>query len=205
MHNDWSRQTVAILASGPSITATTAHYARQHADRVITINETWRLCIGADVLYAADADWWLARGPTPDEFTGQHWTQNIGWNREKEKPPHIRVAQSRPGTQITRDGAIALGNNSSFQAMSLAVKWGADKIVFLGLDMCNPNGVTHWHGDHPKELRNTKDAAFVNFRKVFQQSAPVLQELGVEVINTSLRSALECFPKMRLEDALPPR
>ena len=203
MRNRWINETVAVLASGPSLTQSDATYAREHAARVITVNETWRLCPTADVAYGADAGWWRKRGPTPEQFRGQLWTQRIGW-RKRDVPEYMNVAENvKTGHQVTRNGPIALGANSSFQAMALAIHWGAAKVVFLGLDMTNDRRKSHWHGDHPEGLRNTSDATFRTFRRNFEKAAPILQQIGVTVINASSNSALTCFEQKRLYNALP--
>lgn len=199
--NDWSGATVAILASGPSMTPAIATHAFAKADHVIVINETWRLCRGADVLYAADSAWWKHRAPLVDQFIGQRWTQTIGWHGVA-KPDGIHVVEAETDDRIALTGPIGTGGNSTFQALGLAVQWGAKKIVFAGLDLqiaCK----THWHGDHEQPLRNTTPATFTAFRKAFINAAPKLQALGVEIINATPASALECFPKMDIEDALP--
>ena len=86
--------------------------------------------------------------------------------------------------------------------MHLAIRWGAKKIVFLGLDMTADNG-GHWHRDHGPGLRNTEERTYQNFRRAFETAAPEIAALGVEVVNASPTSALNCFPKIPLWRALP--
>lgn len=201
MHPDWTNATVAILASGPSLNHRDVCYARDRAERVIAINESWRLCVDADVLYAADFEWWRQRAPTEEHFKGSRWTQNRGWPAGRV-PPKMNVIDSKPGHDI--DPSLPFiydGMNSSFQALSLAVKWGAKRVVFLGLDMGRPGDKTHWHGDHEGTLRN--DSPYPAFRKQFELVAPQLNNLGVLVINASPVTELKCFSLMDITDALP--
>ena len=58
------------------------------------------------------------------------------------------------------------------------------------------NGKSHWFGDHPNKVRS-KYSSFINF---FNQINP--QELGIEIINCSKETALTCFPRKDLSDAL---
>lgn len=197
----WQNETVAILASGPSLTPDAAFYARNRADRVIAINESWQLCRDADVLYAADSAWWNKRGPDPVWFKGERWSCDMGWHG-KPAPAGITLVPCKPGSAITLTGPISTGSNSSFQAMHLAIRWGAKKIVFLGLDMTADNG-GHWHRDHGPGLRNTEERTYQNFRRAFETAAPEIAALGVEVVNASPTSALNCFPKIPLWRALP--
>lgn len=197
----WQNETVVILASGPSLTPEAATYARARADRVIAINESWSLCPNADVLYAADSAWWINRAPSVEEFKGARWSCDLGWFN-KTPPPNVTLAPVKPGAAITLDGPISTGKNSSFQAMHLAVRWGAKRIVFVGLDMTAANG-GHWHADHGPGLRNTEERTYTLFRAAFESAAPELAALGVEVINASPSSALDCFRKIPLREALP--
>jgi hypothetical protein len=88
--------------------------------------------------------------------------------------------------------------NSGLAAIKLAMQFGAEKIVLLGYDCQHTGGKKHWHGDHPKQLGNAGSVQhwpmrFVGFaRKVS----------GVEIVNASRETALECFTRMDLEDAL---
>lgn len=99
-------------------------------------------------------------------------------------------------------GTIGGGGNSGFQALNLAVQWGAAKVVLIGFDMTDRGGV-HWYGRNHWPMANNPDQS--NFRRwiaAFERAAPLLRRLGVEVVNASRNSALACFPKMDLKDCL---
>lgn len=147
MLDRWRGQSVCIIASGPSLTRADADYARLAADRVIVINNSYKLCPAADVLYAADEHWYRRYAP---QFDGEKWSsvRNVAW-RDKPAPPGVQLAKTIQGSKLSDAELIYEGSNSSFQAMNLALWWGARKIVFLGLDLQHsPDGQTHWHGDH---------------------------------------------------------
>jgi hypothetical protein len=61
-------------------------------------------------------------------------------------------------------------------------------------------GQRHWHGDHPKGLTNADGIG--NWVKHFTQLAYDLEYLGVEVINTTEDTALSCFKRMNIYEAL---
>ncbi len=205
MRNRWQGETVAILASGPSLTFDDVEYARAHSDRVIAINETWRACPTADVLYAADARWWVKRRPTPDAFTGERWTTPLHYDTPEARAvlATLQQVETRRGHDVSLTPPIATGSNSSFQAMGLALWWGARRIVFLGLDMQFTRGQTHWHGDHTGGLANPASASLLEFARAFDTAAPQIAALGVEVINASRETALTCFKREELSVALP--
>jgi hypothetical protein len=96
---------------------------------------------------------------------------------------------------------IHAGGTSGYAALNLAVLKGARRIVLLGFDYGLIGGRHHYHDayswHHP-----ANDQSWHAWAKRFDRAAPVLSRMGVEVINASPASAIECFPKMSIEDAL---
>jgi len=91
------------------------------------------------------------------------------------------------------------GRNSGYQAMNLAVHFGVTRIVLLGYDMApGKEGRAHWHTDHPVRLASS----YRHFRKQFETLLAPLAKVGVEVVNCTRRTALECFPCAPLESVL---
>ena len=98
-------------------------------------------------------------------------------------------------------GKVHYGANSGYQAINLAYLFGAKKIILLGLDCKRgENKKAHWHGDHPGPLN--KDMPIKTWLKSFPKLAEDLKTEGVEVINATRDTALECFSKIQLEVAL---
>jgi hypothetical protein len=102
---------------------------------------------------------------------------------------------------ITAPGYIGSAGNSGFQAINLAVHLGASKIVLVGFDMRLDLG-THWHGDHEGQLRNPSLENVIRWRRLIDEAAGELAELGIEVVNASKVSALTAYPIMSLDEAL---
>lgn len=204
MRDRWSGETVCILASGPSLTAADAAYAREHAKRCIVINNTWKLCPAADLLYAADCRWWRSENaPTTDEFAGERWTTPTAWDKSSAQLlASMHKVETINGNAVALEPPIYRGMNSSFQAMGLAVWFGAKRIVFVGLDLSNVDGA-HWHGAHSGGLSNPGASTLAQFAKAFTEAAPALDKLGVSVVNSSVRTALNAFPRVPLREALP--
>lgn len=170
------------------------------------MNDAWRIAPWVDVLYAADGDWWAHHEGVP-AFDGERWSQDDGQpghsrRKLREVAPHygIRVVRSVAGPGVSFDAAyIRLGFNSGFQALNLAVLFGAARIVLLGFDMQATGGRAHFFGQHPAPLR-ARGACFKKFIKAFNEAAPQLASAGVEVINATRETALTCFPRARIED-----
>lgn len=152
-----------------------------------------------DILYACDKPWWdhyinQLRG----SFGGDLWTLDkaaavaYGLNHVPYK--------DRPG--LGRNGIIHSGGNGGYQTLNLAYLFGAKKIVLLGFDMQETDGRSHSHGDHPGSLN--RQSNYKNWVRNYQALARDLRDAGVEVINATRQTALLCFKKATLEEALCP-
>ena len=73
----------------------------------------------------------------------------------------------------------------------------------LGYDMKDgPEGQKHHHAEHPGGMSNPSPGNFGRWIDAFGTMEPDLNRAGVEVINCSLDSDLDCFPKAKLEEVL---
>lgn len=91
-------------------------------------------------------------------------------------------------------GIIGGGGNSGFQALNLAVQFGAKDIALAGFDMDDRSG-KHWYGRNGWAGANNPDHTnFVRWVKAFEDAAAVLAARRVSVVNLSPSSALRCFP-----------
>lgn len=197
----WQDDIVAVLCSGPTL-------CQEDIDKllgkckVIAVNDSYRLCPWADVLYGADWDWWRHHGYCR-EFKGERWTQSIGrpdWPREAYSNG-LKVLRGVREVRLCDDNeTLYTGNNGAFQGMNLAIMAGAKKIILLGVDMQHIDGKSHWFGDHPQRLKQTRN--FGIFRECFRKVRRDLELRGIEVVNCSPRTTLNCFRKAKLEDVL---
>lgn len=194
--------TVVVCASGPSFTeedASAIADARVNDGiRVVVVNESWRRLPRADVLYAHDTRWWMLRiAEVRAGFSGECWTQSLPV--AKRFGLHPIKSYNTPGL-TKRPGCIHNGGNSGYGAINLAYLFGARRILLVGFDMRAFDGASHWHGDHAEPL--SKRQPFHNWIPRFRALADDLKAVGVDVINCSPISALACFPKASLADAL---
>lgn len=184
--------TVACLASGPSLTPDDVEAVRG-LDAVIVVNTTYQLAPWATGLYAADAAWWNWHKGA--DFSGLKYSvspQAAVWGVKvlRNTGPH--------GLELQPDG-LRTGMNSGYQAINLAVHFGAARILLLGYDMqVGQRREKHWHADHPNKV----DADYRKFLGAFQTIVAPLHAAGVEVLNCTRRTALTCFPLVPLADAL---
>jgi hypothetical protein len=93
--------------------------------------------------------------------------------------------------------------NSGHQAIEVAVLLGAKRIILLGYDLQRlANGRAHWFGSHPSPLANTSPNTYAAFRKQFESLVEPARARGIQILNASTHSALNCFPKVSLAEAL---
>ncbi|MGY3607665.1 MULTISPECIES: hypothetical protein [unclassified Bradyrhizobium] len=188
---DWSGETAVIVASGPSALSVPLARMRGCA-RFIAINESWRLCPWADVLYACDGAWWRAARGAPG-FLGLKITDEA---RAAEEFDLVKVKVCR-GCDVILTGMTGLvgdGGNSGFQALNLAIQWGARRILLVGFDMTLARG-EHWHGRHGAGLNNPRPNNVHRWLSA-RWSTP----LGVEIINCSPGSALTAYPTKQFQE-----
>lgn len=196
----WPGETVVLIGGGPSLTvADVEAVERMHSRglvRAIAINNAYLIAPWADVLYAADAKWWGWHVGVPS-FTGPKYALDIS---APIPYPDVQLLQNTGfvGLELEPTGLRA-GYNSGYQAINLAVHFGAKRILLLGYDMRPAqDGRTHWHGDHPDH----QPSPYAQMISAFGTLLDPLKELGVSVINCSRRTALTCFPCATIEDAL---
>ncbi|MCY1368851.1 hypothetical protein D9M69_558550 [compost metagenome] len=178
--NRWSGCTVACIASGPSLRAGDCRQIEGAGLPTIAVNSSWKLARFCDVIYAGDACWWAEYGAEID-IPAERWTHNQNAARA------LGINSSGSGTSVL---------NSGYRAIELAIGFGAARAILLGFD-CSVQAGTHWHGDHQK----TKNPDAARCRE-WQSQFGRLARNGTEIINCSRETALTCFPRMTLEEAL---
>lgn len=192
----WPGSTIVCLGTGPSLTAEDVAFVQGKAP-VIAVNDAYRLAPWADVLYACDAKWWDVHQGVPS-VAGMKLTLEA----RAEQWPGVRgLARTGDRGIETDPTGVRTGQNSGYQAMNVAVHLGARRILLLGYDMApSAEGRSHWFGDHPLRLR--RPSPYALFRDRFASAVEPLAALGVEVINCSRQTALTCFPRQSLAEAL---
>ena len=115
--------------------------------------------------------------------------------RSSASDTEVHIAGMRELLQGLTDLPLELGKGAIYQALG-----GAARIVLLGYDAEFTDGRKHWHDDHPPELENATSVA--DWPRLFGILARRAQRSGVQIVNASRATALECFPRVELEAAL---
>lgn len=192
----WPGCTVAILASGPSLSVKQCDAVRvwreQPMRRVIAINTTFRRSPWADVIYACDGEWWkVYHEEVAITVTGEKWTQDAG----AAKAYGLKLVKSVRGKGLsTVPGVIHQGESSGYQAIGLCWQANAASVLLLGFD----NHGDHWHGNHPSPL--SKVNPFAQWAKNYAQMAVDCKAAGMDVINCTPKTQLRAFPVKPWQD-----
>ena len=113
----------------------------------------------------------------------------------------LHYIPAKPGRGLrTTPWEIHTGSNSGYQAINLAYHFGAKKVILLGYDMQHTDGKLHWHGSDPSGMGNP--TGIKGWVKNFGPLAEDLKALGVDVVNCTRETALECFRRSTLEAEL---
>lgn len=185
-------RTVALLGGGPSFTTEQAEYCEFRVPSV-AVNNAYARAPWAVLLYFCDARWfeWHKDFEGFKQFRGQIATLENTPLLHKDGRIHF-LRRGEPAGLSTEQDKLNHGSNSGYQALNLVVLAGAVRIILLGFDMgLSSDGRTHWHKGHPQ---GASPSVYDVMLKKFSTLPPLLQKLGVEVINASPGSRLTLFP-----------
>lgn len=208
MWPDWSGQTVVIVGTGPSAKDTGPSAKDAPLDiakgvaRAIVIKGSWKLAPWADALYGIDPGWWIANRGVPD-FAGLKVSPSptaARVYRLAQVKLKARAEILTGETGVLGCGLKTGGGHSGFQAINLAIQFGARKIVLVGFDMTMANGA-RWERN-PAGVAKADAGRIESWRVALDGCAEQFTALGVDVINVGEASALKAFPKMSLAEAL---
>lgn len=195
---DWTGQTCAIIACGPSANREDAQRVR--GLKTIVVNRAYELAPWADVLYACDTTFWMAY-PKAFQFEGLKVTIDADYVTANPSLNHVEMDR-RLHHIVTSPGMVGHGKNGGFQALNLAIQFGCRKILLLGFDMAWSEQI-HFHGPHKGEgLRNPEPFMVRQWHDAFRNSVEILRAIGARVVNCTPGSALTAFPVMTIEEAL---
>jgi hypothetical protein len=149
------------------------------------VNTTYRMAPWADAMFAMDRQWWDTHiREVQETFAGARYSNNP-------------LTQRHNVTRLPNSTFKTYGNSGA-AAVNVAAEGGARRIILLGYDCQKTDGKAHWHGDHPSNLGNA--GQIHRWAERFRELAADLRHLTI--INASRATALTCFPRMDLEDAL---
>jgi hypothetical protein len=173
--------------------AEVARVALDSGHPTIAVNNTFKLAPSADMVYAADDQWWRKYYKEAEHCTGRLVSCSpVAF-------PNVLVLKNTGNSGFDKDpSCIRTGGNSGYQAIHIAAHAGAKRIVLCGFDLRGG----HWHGRHVSPLREHGEGIYARWIPRFNTLAVELERLGIEVINCTPGSALKCWPNVPLNQVL---
>ena len=198
---DWQGECVAIVASGPSVNKDKIAKLRDRI-HVIAIKENIDLCPWADVVYGCDDAWWLHRNGLP-AYKGLKLTHGVRASSEFKMPRVIIENTSLDAILVENPLHIGSGGNSGFQAVNLAVQFGATDLLLIGFDMgADPNHI-HWYVRNKwLNANNPMQSNYNRWIRGFDLARKDLDRLEINVVNASPISKLKCFKMAGLDETM---
>lgn len=196
---------VIVAAPGPSLTQAVADRCRGHT--VFSCKDSYRLMPWAEVMYGCDEKFW-ARTNGCRDFKGERWSSHGGSHSDDKTRAAaqwgLRLVTGKRGVGFSLDPKfIHYGNNSGFQAINLAILFGATRIVLVGFDMRCVDGNRYFHGRHPSPPNGQQDSGFSSFHEYFNHAARLLPK-HISIVNATPDSALKSFLRVTLDETLAP-
>lgn len=169
---------VLCIASGPSLRREDIDAVRPLVDATVCVANTWEHAPDAEYVYDEDLRWWRYHYRAVSAgFRGAMVTSNDRAAREFG----IRLS-------------VARGRNSGIGGFLFALSVGARRVYLLGYDFKRgPDGQQHYFGRHPAHMPATSTKTYPVWCNRMREIATGLR--GVEVINLTRDTALDCFPR----------
>ncbi|MFW5879876.1 MAG: hypothetical protein ACOCUV_03540 [bacterium] len=190
-----------VMRGQKHISTYSPYFSALHKKHVIGINAAYKLGNWLDIIFFGDPQFWkdhrdyLLLYPSLKVTcadVGDKW-KGIKWMR-----PDTR---KKVGINAKK-GFVSWNRNSGSAALSLAVQLGVKRIILVGFDMRVNLNKQHWHNVYRKDGQAARKLPFVNHLKPFSIIAQDAKDLGVEIINASPNSAIDCFEKTKIKELL---
>lgn len=196
--------TWVCIGAGPSLTEEDVEYCRAQGWSLATCNNSIKLAPDAKIFHACDKRWWLEEsgydllsllGGFPDM---EIWTGSIPIARDC----NLDLIKRLPGGGWSdkRGTVYSGGPNAGLSGYHLIqiVGWRKPaRIILLGYDMKFKDGKVHWHEDYTG-TRDNMSGMHLKLR-FFDDLA---RECPIEIINCTRDTAIECFPRLSLEQII---
>ena len=191
--------------------AYTPYLSALHKEHVIGINNAYQLGSWITFEFFGDFNWYLQHKLYLAEWDGIKVSSATKFGTIRYEGVKYMPKNERKYDGICDvPGMVSWNGNSGIASLSLAYQLGVKRIFLLGFDMkLDENNVSHWHGSHhpdpSKRLTSNpmkRMSAFNRHTKTIPEVVVDARKLGLEILNVNPDSAIEEFPKIKLEQIL---
>jgi hypothetical protein len=202
----------SVRTKKESISAYSPYLAAIHNKHVIGINVAYQFGKWLDICFFGDKNFFLGHKHNLANWgkltvTCSKYVANKDQSWIKYLP-----AESKKGVPVdyaqlgisSYNKAVCWNWNSGGAAISLAAWLGVKRIVLVGFDMTLSNSNQHFHNEYIKKGTKlaVKNLPFSKHLQGFPFIKADADRMGIEIINTSLNSAIQDFPKVHIKELL---
>ena len=193
----FKNQRVFIIGGGPSLSNFNWNLLKDK--NIIAINKAGEYLPFAQILYFSDLSFYINNKPLIRKFKNLIYTIKQLNDEDSKKVISLKVTGLN-GLEL-QNGSLRHGNNSGYAAINLAVQLGANEIILMGYDMSHDSTKSHFHEGYTycKADPNIYKKKFID--NFFTLVDP-LKKMGIKIYNTSINSALTCFPIVSINNFL---
>lgn len=203
---DWTDKPVAIIGGGPSLSGFDFERLRGRF-HVLTVSASCFTVPWADAGFCLDhtgiRNWWqrfVAEVRFPLYLAT---TEPVIRGVDTPPSPHMIFLRRQSVNFLSENPLVVSGGGTSgFGAVNLAVLKGTKAILLLGFDYGTTTNQWHHNQAEYGFAYDQKARQWAGWALNFQGMKPLLQKRGVEVINASPASLINCFPRIPLDEAI---
>ena len=228
----WEKGEVWIIGGGPSlidsfnipekivkavrlrekgIDAYSPYLAAIHKKHIIGINVAYKFGNWIDICFFGDKHFYLEHQAGLSNFRKLVVTcnkrigeKNLGWVKYL---PIEKDADNKQKKGIsTNPKEVCWNNNSGAAAISVASWMGVKRIILVGFDMTlsSVNNQQHFHNEYRRFGDKVKTASlpFKLHLEPWEAIKRDADNMGIEILNTSLNSAIKEIPKVHIKELL---
>ena len=178
-----------------------------HNKHVIGINVAYRLGDWVDMMFCGDKPFVLKNDKELKKFKGIKVScHSIASKPERYWMKYVAKDNRKPAGITSNPYKVSWNLNSGAAAISLAHHLGAKRIILLGFDMNLTEKQQHFHDEYHRGLiltdKQKRGLPFERHLKGFSVIKKDADRLGIEIINTSLNSAITAFKKVDIKELL---
>lgn len=215
-----------IIGGGPSILTTQLDMLRDYKAaggyRIVGVNKAFRLGDWVDAVFFGDQKFYHKfRKEMIEAYSGLRVSTVPKCERDKFFKYIGKDRQKKHGISTKKD-MVCWNKNSGCASINLAYHFGANRIILLGFDMSpmpettgakkesQQSTRTHWHEGYPEFSRPSKGVdgkgptklPYHRYLGTIPTIAKDAKELGVEIIDCSMRGRLTAWTKRPVEEVI---
>jgi hypothetical protein len=153
------------------------------------VNDALLNISSAAAVFSMDHRWIRSRLSTLQTFPGEKFLAIHDRHSDLMRIPGATyLTRSRSEGLSDDPSTVHLGGCSGYGALNVAVLLGARRITLYGFDLTPGRA---WASEHPEQR-----VMYRAWARMFRSTLPFLEDRGIIVVNASLDSAIDAFPKL---------